>query len=100
MEEEEEEKKKEEAEKLQKKKSEDNIEIDVEEEEEKKEEEKEKKPKELQALVKVEERLKGSVPWKFYYRFFTGPGGITTMFMFLFILLAQLSRVGSDWWLG
>jgi ATP-binding cassette, subfamily C (CFTR/MRP), member 1 len=51
-------------------------------------------------LVKVEERLKGSVPWVFYYRFFTGPGGIKAVLMFIFITLAQLSRVFSDWWLG
>ncbi len=54
----------------------------------------------MQGLVKVEERLKGSVPWKLYYRFFTGPGQMTSFLMFLFILLAQLSRVMSDWWLG
>jgi ABC-type multidrug transport system fused ATPase/permease subunit len=48
----------------------------------------------------VEERLKGSVPWKFYYRFFTGPGGFVTAMMFLFITLAQLARIFSDWWLG
>lgn len=80
-----------------KKKSEDNIE-EIDDESEKKE--KDKKPKEMQGLVKVEERLKGSVPMKFYYRFFTGPGGITTFLMFFFIFLAQCSRVGSDWWLG
>ena len=50
--------------------------------------------------MKVEERLKGSVPWKFYYRFFTGPGRFSAFTMFFFILLAQLSRVASDWWLG
>ena len=50
--------------------------------------------------MKVEERLKGSVPWQFYYRFFTGPGGFATFLMFFFILLAQCSRVASDWWLG
>ena len=36
----------------------------------------------------------------FYYRFFTGPGGFAAFLMFFFILLAQASRVGSDWWLG
>lgn len=51
-------------------------------------------------MVKVEERMKGSVPWRFYIRFFTGPGGFTTTMMFLFITLAQLARVFSDWWLG
>jgi ATP-binding cassette subfamily C (CFTR/MRP) protein 1 len=51
-------------------------------------------------LVKVEERLKGSVPWKFYYRFFTGPGGLKAVLMLSFITLAQLARVFSDWWLG
>lgn len=51
-------------------------------------------------MVKVEERMKGSVPWKFYVRFFTGPGGFITTMMFLFITLAQLARVFSDWWLG
>lgn len=54
----------------------------------------------MSGLVKVEERLKGSVPWIFYYRFFTGPGGLKAVLMFLFITLAQLSRVFSDWWLG
>ena len=44
--------------------------------------------------------MKGSVPWKFYYRFFTGPGGIKAILMFLFITLAQIWRVFSDWWLG
>lgn len=44
--------------------------------------------------------MKGSVPWSFYIRFFTGPGGLTTTLMFLFITLAQLARVFSDWWLG
>ena len=50
--------------------------------------------------MKVEERLKGSVPWKFYTRFFTGPGVGTSALMFTFILLAQCARVASDWWLG
>jgi len=50
--------------------------------------------------VKVEERMKGSVPWKFYLRFFTGPGSIKAILMFIFITLAQLTRVFSDWWLG
>lgn len=59
-----------------------------------------KKDKDISGLVKVEERLKGSVPWVFYYRFFTGPGGIKAVLMFLFITMAQLSRVFSDWWLG
>lgn len=54
----------------------------------------------MAALVKVEERMKGSVPWTFYYRFFTGPGGIKAILMFIFITLAQMSRVFSDWWLG
>ena len=44
--------------------------------------------------------MKGSVPIKFYYRFFTGPGGIKAILMFVFTALAQLSRVFSDWWLG
>jgi hypothetical protein len=44
--------------------------------------------------------MKGSVPWSFYVRFFTGPGNTTTFLMFLFILLAQFSRISSDWWLG
>jgi ATP-binding cassette, subfamily C (CFTR/MRP), member 1 len=44
--------------------------------------------------------MKGSVPWSFYLRFFTGPGSIKAVLMFLFITLAQLSRVFSDWWLG
>lgn len=44
--------------------------------------------------------MKGSVPWSFYLRFFTGPGKVTTLVMFIFILLAQCSRVASDWWLG
>ena len=44
--------------------------------------------------------MKGSVPWSFYYRFFTGPGGIKAILMFVFITLAQISRVFSDWWLG
>ena len=44
--------------------------------------------------------MKGSVPWSFYLRFFTGPGGIKAIIMFVFITLAQLSRVFSDWWLG
>jgi ATP-binding cassette, subfamily C (CFTR/MRP), member 1 len=48
----------------------------------------------------VEERMKGSVPWKFYYRFFTGPGGFKAILMFIFIALAQMARVFSDWWLG
>ena len=48
----------------------------------------------------MEERLKGSVPWKFYMRFFTGPGAFASFMMFFFILLAQMARVGSDWWLG
>jgi ATP-binding cassette subfamily C (CFTR/MRP) protein 1 len=52
------------------------------------------------ALVKVEERMKGSVPWSFYYRFFTGPGAIKAVLMFIFITLAQMARVFSDWWLG
>jgi ABC-type multidrug transport system fused ATPase/permease subunit len=54
----------------------------------------------VSGLVKVEERLKGSVPWIFYYRFFTGPGGVKAILMFAFITMAQLSRVFSDWWLG
>lgn len=54
----------------------------------------------MAGLVKVEERMKGSVPWQFYLRFFTGPGGIKAVLMFIFITLAQLSRVFSDWWLG
>ncbi len=54
----------------------------------------------MAGLVKVEERLKGSVPWKFYYRFFTGPGGLKAVLMLSFITLAQLARVFSDWWLG
>lgn len=44
--------------------------------------------------------MKGSVPWSFYIRFFTGPGTFATAMMFLFITLAQLARVFSDWWLG
>lgn len=44
--------------------------------------------------------MKGSVPWSFYYRFFTGPGGIKAVLMLIFITLAQLARVFSDWWLG
>jgi ATP-binding cassette subfamily C (CFTR/MRP) protein 1 len=44
--------------------------------------------------------MKGSVPWAFYYRFFTGPGGLKSILMFIFITLAQLTRVFSDWWLG
>lgn len=40
------------------------------------------------------------MPWIFYYRFFTGPGGLKAVLMFLFISMAQLSRVFSDWWLG
>ena len=44
--------------------------------------------------------MKGSVPWRFYLRFFTGPGGIKAVIMFVFITLAQISRVFSDWWLG
>ena len=44
--------------------------------------------------------MKGSVPMQLYYRFFTGPGGIKAILMFIFITLAQLSRVFSDWWLG
>jgi ABC-type multidrug transport system fused ATPase/permease subunit len=59
-----------------------------------------KKEKEISGLVKVEERLKGSVPWSFYLRFFTGPGSIKAVLMFVFITLAQMSRVFSDWWLG
>ena len=54
----------------------------------------------MAALVKVEERMKGSVPWSFYMRFFTGPGNIKAILMFLFITLAQMARVFSDWWLG
>ena len=49
-----------------------------------------KKPKGVAALVKVEDRMKGSVPWSFYYRFFTGPGGIKAILMFVFITLAQM----------
>ncbi len=44
--------------------------------------------------------MKGSVPWKFYYRFFIGPGGLKAILMFIFIALAQMARVFSDWWLG
>lgn len=44
--------------------------------------------------------MKGSVPWTFYYRFFTGPGGIKAVLMLSFITMAQLARVFSDWWLG
>ena len=44
--------------------------------------------------------MKGSVPWRFYIRFFTGPGSFTAILMFMFILLAQMARVASDWWLG
>jgi len=44
--------------------------------------------------------LKGSVPWTFYYRFFTGPGGLKAVLMLSFITMAQLARVFSDWWLG
>jgi ABC-type multidrug transport system ATPase subunit len=81
------------------------IEIFGEEEEKLGEEKKQKakgelKKKELQGLVRVEERLKGSVPWRLYYRFFTGPGPFATFLMFFFILLAQAARVASDWWLG
>lgn len=36
----------------------------------------------------------------FYYRFFTGPGKFASVLMFLFIVLSQLARVASDWWLG
>ena len=44
--------------------------------------------------------MKGSVPWTFYYRFFTGPGGLKAVLMLSFITMAQLARVFSDWWLG
>ncbi len=44
--------------------------------------------------------MKGSVPIKFYIRFFTGPGVLTSFFMFLFTTLAQFSLVASDWWVG
>ena len=44
--------------------------------------------------------MKGSVPWKFYLRFFTGPGSLKAILMFIFVSLAQMSRVFSDWWLG
>jgi ABC-type multidrug transport system fused ATPase/permease subunit len=54
----------------------------------------------MQGLVKVEERLRGSVPWSFYYRFFTGPGTLITFLMMFFIVFAQCARVISDWWLG
>ena len=50
--------------------------------------------------MKVEERLKGSVPWSLYYRFFTGPGGIIATLMFKLTVLSQVVRVSSDWWLG
>ncbi len=33
-------------------------------------------------------------------RFFTGPGSIATLFTFFFIIVAQISRISSDWWLG
>ena len=51
-------------------------------------------------MVKVEDRMKGSVPWRFYYRFFTGPGGFKAIAMFISITFAQMARVFSDWWLG
>lgn len=63
-------------------------------------EEKEKEKEKIKALVKVEERTKGSVPWAVYYRFFTGAGAVLTFFTFFFITLGQLARVASDWWLG
>lgn len=63
-------------------------------------EDKEKEKEKIKALVKVEERTKGSVPWSVYMRFFTGAGKALTIFTFLFITLAQLARVASDWWLG
>jgi ABC-type multidrug transport system fused ATPase/permease subunit len=77
------------------------IKLDEEEEvvEVKPEKEKEK-VKEGAALVRVEDRMKGSVPWSFYMRFFTGPGSLKAILMFIFITFAQLSRVFSDWWLG
>ena len=59
-----------------------------------------KKEEKGQALVKVEERTKGKVPWSVYYRFFTGAGGLLTFLMFFFITLGQAARVGSDWWVG
>jgi ATP-binding cassette subfamily C (CFTR/MRP) protein 1 len=40
------------------------------------------------------------VPWKVYFRFFTGAGTSLTVTTFIFILLGQLARVASDWWLG
>jgi hypothetical protein len=63
-------------------------------------EEKEKIQQKIKALVKVEERTKGSVPWSVYYRFFTGAGQSLTIMTFVFITLGQLARVASDWWLG
>jgi hypothetical protein len=44
--------------------------------------------------------MKGSVPWSFYVRFFTGAGNVRAFLMFFFIILAQFSRIASDWWLG
>ena len=72
----------------------------MDDEEEVTDDSKKEKKKEVSALVQAEERMKGSVPIKFYYRFFTGPGGIKAILMFIFVTLAQLSRVFSDWWLG
>ena len=59
-----------------------------------------KKDKGPAGLVKVEERMKGSVPWKFYTRFLTGTGTFNAVVMFFFITLGQVTRVFSDWWLG
>lgn len=63
-------------------------------------EDKEKEKEKIKALVKVEERTKGSVPWSVYFRFFTGAGSALTIATFVFITFGQLARVASDWWLG
>ena len=44
--------------------------------------------------------MKGSVSWRIYYRFFTGPGSFIAILMFLVTILSQVVRVGSDWWVG
>lgn len=51
-------------------------------------------------MIKSEERHIGNVPFKIYKLYITSGGFAATFFMISFFLLAQASKLVSDWWLG
>ena len=52
------------------------------------------------ALMKMEERIFGSVPWRIYHVYMSSGGFFFTVLTIIMFVIAQVARFLNDWWLG